>query len=60
VIQSSLFQIFNTLVRTSPEARERVLEYFAAVVRLNVKRAGMQVRSFFYLRSGILINTCTG
>lgn len=42
--QSSLFQIFNTLVRTSPEARERVLQYFATVVRLNVKRAGMQVR----------------
>ncbi|KAK7048400.1 U-box domain-containing protein [Favolaschia claudopus] len=42
-LQSSLFQIFNTLVRASAESREAVLEYFARVVSLNVKRAGMQV-----------------
>ncbi|KAF8558253.1 hypothetical protein OG21DRAFT_1455716 [Imleria badia] len=42
-LQSSLFQIFNTLVRASAESREAVLEYFATAVKLNIKRAGMQV-----------------
>ncbi|KAF8158117.1 ubiquitin elongating factor core-domain-containing protein [Crassisporium funariophilum] len=42
-LQSSLFQIFNTLVRAGPESREAVLDYFARVVSLNVKRSGMQV-----------------
>ncbi|KAF8631028.1 hypothetical protein AX15_002639 [Amanita polypyramis BW_CC] len=42
-LQSSLFQIFNTIVRASPEAREAVLQYFARIVSLNAKRAGMQV-----------------
>ncbi|KAF9483478.1 hypothetical protein BDN70DRAFT_873762 [Pholiota conissans] len=42
-LQTSLFQIFNTLVRTSSETREAVLGYFSRVVSLNVKRAGMQV-----------------
>ncbi|KAG1751124.1 ubiquitin elongating factor core-domain-containing protein [Suillus lakei] len=55
-LQSSLFQIFNTLVRTSPEARERVLEYFAAVVRLNVKRAGMQVEPDTVASDSFMVN----
>ncbi|KDQ62323.1 hypothetical protein JAAARDRAFT_149126 [Jaapia argillacea MUCL 33604] len=42
-LQSSLFQVFNTMVRASPESREAVLQYFARVVQLNGKRAGMQV-----------------
>ncbi|KAJ8582493.1 hypothetical protein M405DRAFT_937743 [Rhizopogon salebrosus TDB-379] len=55
-LQSSLFQIFNTLVRTSSEARERVLEYFATVVRLNVKRAGMQVESDTVATDSFMVN----
>ncbi|KAF9533152.1 ubiquitin elongating factor core-domain-containing protein [Crepidotus variabilis] len=42
-LQSSLFQIFNTLVRAGPESREAVLDFFARVISLNAKRAGMQV-----------------
>ncbi|KAF4617286.1 hypothetical protein D9613_006110 [Agrocybe pediades] len=42
-LQTSLFQVFNTLVRASAECREAVLDYFAKVIKLNVKRAGMQV-----------------
>ncbi|PPQ91665.1 hypothetical protein CVT25_012878 [Psilocybe cyanescens] len=42
-LQSSLFQIFNALVRASAETREAVLDYFARVISLNFKRAGMQV-----------------
>ncbi|PIL22469.1 hypothetical protein GSI_15157 [Ganoderma sinense ZZ0214-1] len=39
----SLFQVFNTLVRASADAREAVLQYFAHAINLNRKRAGMQV-----------------
>ncbi|KAG1857712.1 ubiquitin elongating factor core-domain-containing protein [Suillus subalutaceus] len=53
-LQSSLFQTFNTLVRTSPEAREWVLEYFATVVCLNVKCAGMQDGFMVSLQSVLL------
>ncbi|KAI0823925.1 ubiquitin conjugation factor E4 [Trametes gibbosa] len=42
-LQSSLFQIFNSLVRASAESREAVLQYFARAVNINRKRAGMQV-----------------
>lgn len=42
-LQSSLFAIFNSLVRASSESREAVLDYFARVIALNVKRGGMQV-----------------
>ncbi|KAI0333659.1 ubiquitin conjugation factor E4 [Cubamyces sp. BRFM 1775] len=42
-LQSSLFQIINSIVRASPDAREAVLQYFARAVNINRKRAGMQV-----------------
>ncbi|KAF8645185.1 hypothetical protein AX16_008012 [Volvariella volvacea WC 439] len=42
-LQSSLFQIFNTLVRASPESREAVLKWFERIIALNSKRAGLQV-----------------
>lgn len=38
-----MFSIFNALVRASPEAQEAVLQYFAGVISLNVKRAGTHV-----------------
>ncbi|KAJ6508731.1 ubiquitin elongating factor core-domain-containing protein [Mycena sanguinolenta] len=55
-LQSSLFQIFNTLVRASPESREAVLEYFARVVSLNVKRAGMQVEPETVATDSFMVN----
>ncbi|KAI0061420.1 hypothetical protein BV25DRAFT_1805616 [Artomyces pyxidatus] len=42
-LQASLFQIFNVLIRSSPECREAVLAFFSHVVSINHKRAGMQV-----------------
>ncbi|THH20082.1 hypothetical protein EW146_g1184 [Bondarzewia mesenterica] len=42
-LQSSLFKIFNTIVRTSPECREAFLRYISRIISLNVKRAGMQI-----------------
>ncbi|KAI0300378.1 ubiquitin elongating factor core-domain-containing protein [Russula brevipes] len=42
-LQSTLFQIFNSIVRASPESREAVLAYFSRVISLNLKRTGLQV-----------------
>ncbi|KAJ7175910.1 ubiquitin elongating factor core-domain-containing protein [Mycena filopes] len=50
------FQIFNTLVRASAESREAVLEYFARVVSLNVKRAGMQVEAETVASDSFMVN----
>ena len=57
LVKSSLFSIFNTLVRASPESREAVLEYFATVVKLNIKRAGMQVGRVFWTGCCIVLNS---
>ncbi|KAF8501083.1 ubiquitin elongating factor core-domain-containing protein [Russula emetica] len=42
-LQSTLFQIFNSIVRASPEGREAVLAYFSRVISLNLKRTGLRV-----------------
>ncbi|KAF8139503.1 ubiquitin elongating factor core-domain-containing protein [Mycena galopus ATCC 62051] len=55
-LQSSLFQVFNTLVRASAESREAVLAYFARVVSLNVKRAGMQVEAETVATDSFMVN----
>ena len=41
--QTTLFQIYNAVIRASPESREGVLAFFAQVVDLNSRRAGMSV-----------------
>ncbi|KIJ62650.1 hypothetical protein HYDPIDRAFT_41789 [Hydnomerulius pinastri MD-312] len=55
-LQSSLFQIFNVVVRASSEAREAVLEYFATAIKLNVRRAGMQVEPETVATDSFMIN----
>ncbi|KAF7365174.1 U-box domain-containing protein [Mycena venus] len=55
-LQSSLFQIFNKLVRASAESREAVIEYFARVVSLNVKRAGMHVEPETVATDSFMVN----
>lgn len=57
--QNSLFQIFNTLVRASPESREAVLQYFARVINLNVKRAGLQVGEDTIATDSFMVNLQT-
>lgn len=47
--QQSLFLIFNAIVRASPDAREKVLQYLSTVLNLNVKRAGAHVSTLFSL-----------
>nr|XP_019011039.1 ubiquitin-conjugation factor E4 B [Kwoniella pini CBS 10737]OCF49820.1 ubiquitin-conjugation factor E4 B [Kwoniella pini CBS 10737] len=42
-LHTSLFNIYNSIVRASPESREGVLDFFALTIKLNEKRAGMRV-----------------
>lgn len=42
-LQTSLFSIYNSIIRASPESREGALDFFALIVKLNAKRQGMQV-----------------
>ncbi|KAI9443115.1 ubiquitin elongating factor core-domain-containing protein [Lactarius indigo] len=55
-LQSTLFQIFNAIVRASPECREAVLAYFARIISLNLKRAGMQVDHAAVASDGFMMN----
>ncbi|KZT09134.1 uncharacterized protein LAESUDRAFT_801836 [Laetiporus sulphureus 93-53] len=55
-LQSSLFQIFNALLRASPESREAVLQYFARIVALNDRRAGMQVQPETVASDSFMVN----
>jgi hypothetical protein len=41
--QQSLFNVINAMVRSGAPAREAVLNYYARVIQLNLKRGGMQV-----------------
>jgi len=58
-VQNSLFQVFNSLVRASPESREAVLQYFARVINLNVKRAGLQVGEDTIATDSFMVNLQT-
>lgn len=44
LMKDQLFQIVNALIRVSPEARSKVLDWFAVIIDLNTKRTAMQVR----------------
>ncbi len=57
--QHELFDIVNTLVRSSPETRERVLDWFALVVNANHKRRAMQVDKKTVSSDGFMINVTT-
>lgn len=57
--QTELFDIVNTLVRASPEARERVLDWFALVVNANHKRRAMRVDKTTVSSDGFMININT-
>ena len=54
--QQDLFDIINTLLRSSTEARERVLDWFALVVNSNHKRRAMRVDKSTVSSDGFMIN----
>ncbi|KAG6897645.1 hypothetical protein C0992_012624 [Termitomyces sp. T32_za158] len=58
-LQSSLFQIFNTIVRTGSEPREAVLQWFAHVIALNSRRAGTHVDPETVASDSFMINVQT-
>ncbi len=57
--QTELFDIVNTLVRASPEARDQVLNWFALVVNSNHKRRAMRVDKTTVSSDGFMINITT-
>ncbi|KAL2314721.1 Ubiquitin conjugation factor E4 [Schizosaccharomyces pombe] len=54
--QDVLFQIFNTLIRTSTSLRESVLDFFAMVVNANHKRQSIQVNHFDITSDACMLN----
>lgn len=57
--QTELFDIINTLVRSSPQCREKVLDWFAFVVNSNHKRRAMRVDMSTVSSDGFMINVNT-
>ena len=55
-LQTSLYNIFNSIVRASPQAREGILSFFALVVSLNSRRAGMRVDPSSVSSDGYMTN----
>ena len=60
-----MFTIINNIVRSGPAARESVLAYFAHILRLNEKRAQMQVdpqtvasEGFMHNIAAVLLDLC--
>ncbi|GAA5912608.1 ubiquitin conjugation factor core domain-containing protein [Sporobolomyces salmoneus] len=58
-LQTLLFRILSNLVRSSPSARESVLEFFASVAKLNSKRAAMRVDPRTVSTEGFIVNLHT-
>ncbi|CAG8526533.1 3489_t:CDS:10 [Diversispora eburnea] len=55
-VQNSLFTIFNNIIRSSPSAREAVLDFWATVIKLNQKRAQMHVDPLQVGTDGFIVN----
>ncbi|KAF9951757.1 hypothetical protein BGZ72_006781 [Mortierella alpina] len=55
-IQTSLFQVTNGIIRSGPEAREKMLDYFYSVLGKNERRAQMQVDRATVSGDGFIYN----
>lgn len=51
-----MFNVYNAIVRASPDAREGILDFFTLALRLNEKRAGMRVDPRTVSSDGYMIN----
>lgn len=56
IVHTLNFRIFNAIVRSSPQAREKVLAYWARACALNAKRGAMQVRQELVASDGYMVN----
>ncbi|CAJ0762983.1 24042_t:CDS:10 [Entrophospora sp. SA101] len=55
-IQKIIFRVFNNVIRSDASAREAALEYFGKAIKLNEKRAQMQVDPLQVGTDGFLVN----
>jgi ubiquitin conjugation factor E4 B len=56
IIHGFHFRLFNSLVRSSPASREKVLQYWAHVADLNRKRGAMRVKQDQVSTDGFTVN----
>ena len=54
--QQELFDVANTLIRISPDSRERMLDWFALVVNSNHKRRAMRIDKSTVSSDGFMVN----
>jgi ubiquitin conjugation factor E4 B len=59
MLNSDLLDVINHLIRASKDARERVLDWFAAALNLNHKRRAMQVDPRTVSSDGFMLNLTT-
>ncbi|KAF9884181.1 hypothetical protein FE257_002239 [Aspergillus nanangensis] len=59
IISSDLLNIVNHLIRASKDARERLLDWFAAALNVNHKRRAMQVDPNTVSSDGFMFNITT-
>ncbi|KAG5519150.1 hypothetical protein PMAC_002238 [Pneumocystis sp. 'macacae'] len=55
-LQNQLFYIVNTIIRTSAECKEKMLEYFAKVLELNKRRKALHVDPKTISTDGYIVN----
>ncbi|KAJ5403359.1 hypothetical protein N7509_003230 [Penicillium cosmopolitanum] len=59
LLSSDLLDVINHIIRASKEARERVLDWFAAALNINHKRRAMQVDPETVSSDGFMFNITT-
>lgn len=59
LLSSDLLDVINHLIRASKEAREKVLDWFAAAINLNHKRRALQVDPKAVSSDGFMFNITT-
>lgn len=56
VVHNLHHRLFNALIRSSPSAREQVLQFWARVAELNRKRGAMRVKGSLVATDGFTVN----
>ncbi|KMK54478.1 ubiquitin fusion degradation protein UfdB [Aspergillus fumigatus Z5] len=59
MLSSDLFDVVNHIIRANKEARDRVLDWFAAALNINHKRRAMQVDPTTVASDGFMFNLTT-
>jgi ubiquitin conjugation factor E4 B len=59
LLSSDILDIINHMVRASAEARNRILDWFAAALNINHKRRAMQVDPATVSSDGFMFNLTT-